>query len=406
MTTSIIVTLCILLLLAYAFDISSAKTKIPSVVLLLALGWGLKQALDFFQITMPNLSGVLPVLGTIGLILIVLEGSLELEVNRSKLGFVGKSALMAFLPLVVVSIGLAYAFVWGGAPSFKTALANAIPLAVISSAVAIPSAQNFGPTTREFITYESSLSDIFGVIFFNFIVLNPSIDAQSVGLFFVEIVGILGVTFVATLGLSYMLSKINHHVKFVPIVLMIILIYAIAKEYHLPALVFILFFGLFLQNLDELKHISFINKLHPEILNRETHKFREFIGEAAFLIRALFFLLFGYLINTKELLNPQTAVWALAITGGIFVTRGIFLKLFGFPVMPGLFLAPRGLITILLFLSIPISQSFELSNESLVIQVIIFAALVMMIGLMFTKKPHPGARKNRLEEKHTDEPTQ
>src|SRR5690606_37061252 len=162
---------------------------------------------------------------------------------------------------------------------------NAIPLAVISSAVAIPSAQNFGSKTREFITYESSLSDIFGVIFFNFIVLNSVIDALSVGIFLLEILGILIVTFGATLGLSYMLSKINHHVKFVPIVLMVILIYAIAKEYHLPALVFILFFGLFLQNLDELKHISFINKLRPEILNRETHKFREFISEAAFLIR-------------------------------------------------------------------------------------------------------------------------
>lgn len=397
MTTPIIVTLCVLLLLAYAFDISSAKTKIPSVVLLLALGWGLKQALDFFQITMPNLSGVLPVLGTIGLILIVLEGSLELEVNRGKLGFVGKSALMAFLPLVLVSLGIAYAFVWGGAPSFKIALANAIPLAVISSAVAIPSAQNFGPTTREFITYESSLSDIFGVIFFNFIVLNATIDASSIGLFFVEILGILVVTFVATLGLSFMLSKITHHVKFVPIVIMIILIYAIAKEYHLPALVFILFFGLFLQNLDELKQISFINKLHPEILNREAHKFSEFIGEAAFLIRALFFLLFGYLIQTDELLNPQTAIWALAITGGIFVTRGIFLKLFGFPIVPGLFLAPRGLITILLFLSIPLSQTFKLVNESLVIQVIIFAALVMMTGMMFTKKQAGESRKHLTE---------
>src|SRR5690606_19967070 len=118
MTTSIIVTLCVLLLLAYVFDISASKTKIPSVVLLLALGWVLKQGLNFFEISMPNLSGVLPILGTIGLILIVLEGSLELEVNKSKLGFVGKSALMAFLPLVVLSFALAYAFVWGGATSF------------------------------------------------------------------------------------------------------------------------------------------------------------------------------------------------------------------------------------------------------------------------------------------------
>jgi hypothetical protein len=37
-----------------------------------------------FDINLPDLTATLPVLGTIGLILIVLEGSLELELNRSK----------------------------------------------------------------------------------------------------------------------------------------------------------------------------------------------------------------------------------------------------------------------------------------------------------------------------------
>ena len=50
-----------------------------------------------------------------------------------------------------------------------------------------------------------------------------------------------------------------------------------------------------------------------------------------------------------------------------------------------LFIAPRGLITILLFLSIPASQTIEIANNSLIIQVIILTALVMMVGLMSTK---------------------
>jgi len=40
------------------------------------------------------------------------------------------------------------------------------------------------------------------------------------------------------------------------------------------------------------------------------------------------------------------------------------------------------LITILLFLSIPFGQSVEIANKSLIIQVIILTALVMMFGLM------------------------
>jgi hypothetical protein len=40
MTVQLIITLSVLLLFAYIFDISAAKTKIPSVVLLHLLGWG------------------------------------------------------------------------------------------------------------------------------------------------------------------------------------------------------------------------------------------------------------------------------------------------------------------------------------------------------------------------------
>ena len=114
------------------------------------------------------------------------------------------------------------------------------------------------------------------------------------------------VTFFATLVLAFLLSKIKHHVKFAPIIIMIVLIYAITKSYHLPALIYILLFGLFLGNLDEMKHNKFIQRLKPDILDKEVLKFKELTTEITFLIRALFFLLFGFLIETSELLNLKT----------------------------------------------------------------------------------------------------
>jgi hypothetical protein len=57
------------------------------------------------------------------------------------------------------------------------------------------------------------------------------------------------------------------------------------------------------------------------------------------------------------------------------------------PLLPLLFVAPRGLITILLFLSITPDQTFSLVNKSLIIQTILLSVLVMMAGLMFNKKP-------------------
>lgn len=382
MSTAIIITICLLLLFAYLFDVSSARTKIPSVILLLILGWGVKQVANLFEISVPNLIPVLPILGTVGLILIVLEGSLELELNKSKLKIIGKSSLMAIFQMLIISFGLAYSFYLFGSSTFKSGLINAIPIAIISSAIAIPSARNLSAHNKEFVTYESSLSDIFGVIFFNFITLNNNLNSEIFGVFLLQLLLMIIVSFVSTLGLAFLLSKIKHHIKFTPIILLIILIYSISKIYHLPSLIFILIFGLFIGNLDELKRFKSITKLKPEILTFEVQKFKEITIELTFMIRALFFLLFGFLIETSELLNTDTLIWAIAITSGIFLIRILLLKIFKLASNPLFYIAPRGLITILLFLNIPLNQNLSIANKSLILQVIILTALVMMFGLM------------------------
>ena len=384
MTSAIIISICVLLLIAYIFDVSSPKTRIPSVILLLLVGWAVRQGANFLGLHIPDLSPILPVIGTVGLILVVLEGSLEVELNRSKLGLIVRSTVVALLPIILLSMLLALAFEHFDGISFRTGLLNAIPLCVISSTIAISSSQNLPTKDSEFVTYESSLSDIFGVIFFNFVVRNEVIDLSSFTEFGAQIVIILVVTVAATLGLSFLLSKIKHHVKFLPIILLIVLIYTIAKMYHLPALIFIFVLGLFIGNLDKFERFRFMKRLRPEILVKEVSRLQELTKEITFSIRSLFFLLFGYLIETSELLNTNTLVWAIAISGGIFLVRFIFLKLSGQNVFPLLFIAPRGLITILLFISIPVGQTTNLVNNSLIIQVIIITALIMMIGLMTT----------------------
>ena len=384
---TIVVSVCVLLLLAYVFDLTAAKSKIPSVVLLIALGWvvGQTQVVDF-----PDLSAVLPILGTVGLILIVLEGALELEVNRSKLPLVMKSSLVGLLPMLILVVASAYVARAFGYPSLKDNMTSFLPLFVISSAIAIPSASALATPQREFITYESSLSDIFGVMLFSFVSLNEVIDATAFGAFVWQFVLILVVSLVATLGLSYLLSRINHHVKFMPIVLAVILIYGMSKHYHLPSLVFILLFGLFLGNVGHSKRL-FLQFLRPTELMDEVHKFKDVVSEFAFVMRALFFLLFGFLIDTNELLNLDTMRLAVLITVGIFAVRALVLYVFRLPVMPLVVVAPRGLITILLFLSIPTTQMIPLVNKSLIIQVIILTALVMMFGLVFYKAPKQDA---------------
>ncbi|MBW6481754.1 MAG: cation:proton antiporter [Vicingaceae bacterium] len=386
MAIPIIITICALIIIAYLFDLTAPKTRIPSVILLLTSGWLAKQIVDFLGIKIPDLDVLLPIFGTIGLILIVLEGSLELELKKSNYSLIRKSVIASLIQTVGLSFLVGYAFYYLGNYSYKDSLLNAIPLSIISSAIAIPSVRNISKSSKEFIIYESSFSDIFGVIFFDFIALNETINVAAFGNFALQILIILAISFIATIGLAYLLSKIKNHTKFVPIIIIIITIYAISKLFHLPALIFILLFGILLGNLDELKKIKWVEKVKPDKLNLEIIKFKEIVMEGTFLIRTIFFMLFGYLINTAEIVNQASLIWSGSIVAAIFFFRLIQLKLSRLPLSPLLLIAPRGLITILLFLAIDPSQSIELVNKSLIIQVIILTSLIMMLGLITNKK--------------------
>jgi len=373
----VIVTICALLLLAYAFTVSSNKTQIPSVILLILMGWLVKQGTFFLNIVLPDLNPLLPFFGTVGLILIVLEGSLELQLTKRKLPFIGKTVVTAIVPLVITAFAIGHFFYYFLDADYKQGLINAIPLCIISSAIAISSVGNLSVFNKEFAIYESSLSDIIGVLFFNFLVLNEVINLETLGNFGLQILIMLVISFIATAFLAFLLSRIDHHVKFAPIVLLIILIYAVSEIYHLPALIFIMIFGLIMGNFDELDRFKWIHYLRPRTLDKEVLKFKELTIEAAFLVRSLFFILFGYLIKTEDVINPHTLELA----------------------MPLLFVAPRGLITILLFIGIPSALKIDLVNNALIIQVIVLTAFIMMLGLMFNKDT---SKKKIVEEEDSN----
>ncbi|MFZ1529414.1 MAG: cation:proton antiporter [Ferruginibacter sp.] len=386
MQIAIVITICLLLLLAYFFDVTSSRSGVPTVVFLLILGWGARQAVNSMDISVPSFDMILPIIGTIGLILIVLEGSIELELNKKKLPFVRKSFFVAIVPILSFSLLFALILSYLQGVDYKTALANIVPFSVISSSIAIPSARNLPTYQREFVVYESSMSDILGVMLFNFVALNSIISFESFALFVGQLLIIAAVSFAATLLLSYLLGKIDHEIKFIPMIVLVILVYELSKLMHLPSLVFIMIFGLFLGNLDELKHIKWIHNLKPENFNEEVHKFSSFLKEATFLVRSLFFLLFGFIITNEELLNTESLAWAVAIVAIIFLIRTIQLKASGLPYNSLLYIAPRGLINILLFLSLPASVAMPLFGNAMLVQVMILTVLVMFVGLMFTGK--------------------
>jgi hypothetical protein len=54
MEINYIIIFCVLMLIAYVFDLNSSRTKIPSVILLLGLGFGIQQLTRFNGLSIPQ----------------------------------------------------------------------------------------------------------------------------------------------------------------------------------------------------------------------------------------------------------------------------------------------------------------------------------------------------------------
>jgi potassium/hydrogen antiporter len=393
MTAQLLILISGILLLAYLLDLSAKFTRIPTVIWLLSMGWGLQKFTHFAQIKVPSLNGILPVFGTIGLILIVLEGALDLKLSKRAIPLISSAFLMALLPFVAFTWLFAWALVEVEQTTWRIAVLNALPFAIISSAIAIPSVKNFKVRIRAFITYESSISDIIGVLVFNFVLINKVYDFPSVLGFFGDILIVFILSIILSIVLSFLLSRMSHHVKYGPILLLILLLYGFSKLWHLPGLIFILIFGIALSNLHLFREWRIARFFQPEKIPQEIKQFSDMVAEATFLIRSLFFVLFGFMIQTEDLLNLNTLPWSVGLVGLLFSLRFLFLWLTKQNLSPYLFVAPRGLITILLYLSIPVTLQLKIVNQALIIQVILWSIIVMMLGLIF-HKDHPQTNQN------------
>mgnify|MGYP005754003571 FL=1 len=165
----ILFVLPLLIIFSYLFDSFSRKTKFPSVILLMITGILFRFFISFSGYdNFTFLDNLIPVLGTIGLILIVLEGAIELEISRKKLPLILKGFLAAFIILVVNIFALKWIFENIFDLQNTVSALIAIPLSIISSAVAIPSATGLIDHEREFVIYESTFSDILGIMIFNY----------------------------------------------------------------------------------------------------------------------------------------------------------------------------------------------------------------------------------------------
>jgi Kef-type K+ transport system membrane component KefB len=393
-TLSILIVLPLLIIFSYVFDIIARKTKFPAVILLMFTGISVRLATTIYGIDdFDFLDGLIPVLGTIGLILIVLEGALELNITVNKLPVIIRGFLAAGLILIlnVIAISLAFEHLLG--MSHQAAIIYATPLSIISSAVAIPSSAGLRQQEKEFVVYESTFSDILGIMLFNYAIrqfeTNQSlVSAESLIALGLQILGVIVVSLFITFCLFQLLQKIEQNVKFFLILALLILVYAFGKYFHLPALVTIFIFGLFLSNVKALLPGFLKRRLDLEETEKGLHEFHILTSESTFLVKTFFFLFFGFSIKMTDFTSTEPFIYGLIIFGIMWALRYFYFTVTTFKLSPSplVFISPRGLISILLFLQIAEIKFLEntslLIDEKVLLVVILSSMLVMTRGTM------------------------
>lgn len=390
-TYTLIIGISLIIIISFFFNIFAKKTNIPSVLMLIALGVIIKEFIPekYNADVYANLS-TLEIIGNVGLVMIVLEAALDLKLTRDKKGLIINSFLVALIALIASSALIAYLIhlMVPGATDFYNCMIYAVPLSIMSSAIIIPSVGGLKGVKKEFMVYESTFSDILGIMFFYFLIgADQNSDLQTIAVDIgLNIVVTLVVSILLAYAMVFIFQRLTSQVKLFLVISVLMLMYALGKKFHLSSLLIILAFGLVLNNTGIFFRGNRMSKwVNAEKVKPIMHDFHILTLESAFVIRTFFFVIFGMFITLNSILDPNVALVSLAIVGSLYVVRFIVLKVIvRRDITPQLYIAPRGLITILLFFVIQGHDEFMIDNfdPGILLFVILISSIVMTVALI------------------------
>ncbi|MDZ4714799.1 MAG: cation:proton antiporter [Cytophagales bacterium] len=383
-----IILICGVIIISYSLGHISKLTKIPSVLLLIIFGVLLQFVMQEFNIALTSrIFQILQLLGIIGLIMIVLEAALDLKLTAEKRPLILRAFCVAFIALVGSSLILAYLISYFLGYTFYISLIYAIPLSIMSSAIIIPSISRLQPAKKEFMIYESTFSDILGIMLFYFTI---GTNENATTLSIVREVGFnIAITVALSVILSYLLvlifQKVQQSAHLFLLISVLISLYAVGKIFHLSSLIVILVFGLMLGNYALFFSGRLKKLVDVDILNKINKDFHLVTLESAFVVRTFFFVVFGMTLDLGSLLNIQTAFISVSLIAALYVVRVMSLRFFVKQLNPKWFIAPRGLITVLLFFAIPEVYVQETFSSGILLYAILLTGVVMTLGMILYK---------------------
>ncbi|HMQ64429.1 MAG TPA: cation:proton antiporter [Flavilitoribacter sp.] len=387
---NVIIEVSVIVILSFLFSEISRKTNIPAVIMLIALGIALQIGLQAAGLQDLDFLPLLEVLGIIGLIMIVLEAALELELKREKYVPIAKAFVIALIGLLgsmwPAALILHYSI---EGMTMSAAWLYATPLSILSSAIIIPSVSGLKTDKKEFHIYESTFSDILGIMVFYF--LSGQMDASEGSHGVAGFAGNVLLTIVVSLVASYIIlvifQSIRSNTKFFLLISVLLLLYSVGKIYHLSSLIIILVFGLLIANMELFFRGRLSKLLKLEYAKQIYEGLHVVTMETAFIVRTFFFVIFGLTISLATLVRVDVAVISLLIILSIYLVRFLILRVFiGRDILPQVFVAPRGLITILLFTNIPEEAQIAGFQPGILLFIIIGTSLIMTFAMVSDKR--------------------
>jgi len=307
------------------------KTRVPDIPLLLGIGVLLGPV--FNLVSVRELLTLAPYVGTIALLVIMLEGGMNLDVDRvlRQLKWV---VLLTSLAFLLAAGGIAAVLcLYAGMPVAQSLMLGAA-LGCTSGAVVIPLVQEMrmAGSTRTLLTLEAALGDALAVVAVLFLIHYVRTPVTDTGLQVTLIAnaflwaGILGgvggvfwARFLSRVGrmpLSYMLTMAA-----------ILLLYSACEAIHASGVFAVLVFGMAMTNAESILKRLRVRRPY----DRDTAHFalHETIGwfhqEVTFLARVFFFVYLGMLLEvsgfTRTMIAASCGIVALIYPSRYLATR-------------------------------------------------------------------------------------
>ncbi len=330
------------------------RTRIPSVLLLIAIGIVLGPVT---RIVPPEtVRPFMPFFGAIALTIILFEGGLDLDLQHT-LRQAGRAVLLAMLSFVLAIFLVYYALLLGMNAQGPAAIAVAAALACTSAPIVIPILARAAPKSpmRPLLVVESALSDAFAVMVVLALLgfergeISGSVLAGELGK--AMLIG-TGAALVGGQAWLWMLSHFYHRPFFYLMTIgFVFLLMGIVEIFHGSGALAVLIFGMILANGEVIVGVlgarvrAQVHKLlgeggvalHPQLT--ESH------AEVSFMTRSFFFVYLGMIFQWP---GADFRMWLtiVLVIVAIIVGREIAVQLTGW--LTGISATRRALLTAML----------------------------------------------------------